>query len=805
MRPQRLELEGFMAFRHHTEIDFTGVELFALSGPTGAGKTTVIDAIGFALYGVVPRYDDRRLVAPAISQGRNEARVCLDFTSAGELYRAVRVVRRTAKGATTKEARLERVGDGGGAQPPGVTEVLAGNERELTAEVERILGLGFEHFTTCVVLPQGDFARFLHDKPERRQELLVKLLDLGVYDRMAVTARERVRDAETRAAEVGRRLDQLGAATPAARAEAERRVAELEGLRDDVDRCLPDLAALAERAAVSQGEADAATRWADALNAIRVPEAVRALGTERAEAEAAHAEAVRGDEAAATAAERATEALARAPDVGLLRRAQEAYTDRAALTARAAKGAVVTATARSTEDELTGALERAEREAATAADELEAARAAHRAHAVRADLRVGQPCPVCRHPVDTLPAEEVPAPLEAALARHSGAVVEAGTARRALGTARAHRAACEATAAEVDTQLADVERRLDGAPALADLDALMAEAATVRAEADRCRTSATDARRNVVSAEAALRELRARESAEARAFDTTRDTVAALGPPPRTGAGVDADWAALASWASAAGPAQRAVAVAARAAATRAGAERDAGERALLSRAAATGVSGGTGPLRDAVADAVAQARAALFALDDRLAEVARLRAESSVLVERAQLHAAMAAHLGARGFEKWMLDEALALLAAAAGETLRDLTGGRYTLTLDARRSGFLVADQANGGDLRLARTLSGGETFLASLALALALADQIALLASRGATRLEAIFLDEGFGTLDPETLDVVASAVEELGSQGRMVGVISHVAELAERVPVCFEINRGPGTATVTRVDR
>src|SRR3546814_3088085 len=56
-----------------------------------------------------------------------------------------------------------------------------------------------------------------------------------------------------------------------------------------------------------------------------------------------------------------------------------------------------------------------------------------------------------------------------------------------------------------------------------------------------------------------------------------------------------------------------------------------------------------------------------------------------------------------------------------------------------------------------------------------------------------LDAIFLDEGFGTLDPEALDVVASAIEELGASGRMVGIVSHVRELAERVPVRFEIGR------------
>jgi exonuclease SbcC len=127
----------------------------------------------------------------------------------------------------------------------------------------------------------------------------------------------------------------------------------------------------------------------------------------------------------------------------------------------------------------------------------------------------------------------------------------------------------------------------------------------------------------------------------------------------------------------------------------------------------------------------------------------------------------------------------------------------GAYALTLDRRSGNFAVVDHHNADTVRSVRTLSGGETFLASLALALSLADQVVELAAGGSARLESIFLDEGFGTLDPETLDTVAAAIEELGSQGRMVGLVSHVRDLAERLPIRFEVRKGPTTATVERV--
>ncbi len=75
MRPISLTAEGFTAFRDSVDVDFTGADFFALVGPTGSGKSSVLDAICFALYGIVPRYDDDRLVAPSITQGANEARV----------------------------------------------------------------------------------------------------------------------------------------------------------------------------------------------------------------------------------------------------------------------------------------------------------------------------------------------------------------------------------------------------------------------------------------------------------------------------------------------------------------------------------------------------------------------------------------------------------------------------------------------------------------------------------------------------------------------------------------------------------
>jgi DNA repair protein SbcC/Rad50 len=179
--------------------------------------------------------------------------------------------------------------------------------------------------------------------------------------------------------------------------------------------------------------------------------------------------------------------------------------------------------------------------------------------------------------------------------------------------------------------------------------------------------------------------------------------------------------------------------------------------------------------------------------LRERLEASAALAEEVRVLRERAERFAALARELRADNVIEFLQLEALELLAAAGSERLATLSDGRYRLQFDADE--FFVVDTWNGEEIRSARTLSGGETFLASLALALALSDQVQSLAVSERARLESLFLDEGFGTLDPETLEVVVGAIEGLGGDERMVGVITHVQELAIRLPARVEVEKSP----------
>jgi exonuclease SbcC len=106
-------------------------------------------------------------------------------------------------------------------------------------------------------------------------------------------------------------------------------------------------------------------------------------------------------------------------------------------------------------------------------------------------------------------------------------------------------------------------------------------------------------------------------------------------------------------------------------------------------------------------------------------------------------------------------------------------------------------VADKDQGDVIRSCKTLSGGERFLVSLALALGLSQM-----AGEKIRVDSLFLDEGFGTLDAETLDVALEALSNLRNRGKLVGVISHVTAFSERIPCIIEVNKsGGGRSTLS----
>lgn len=949
MRPLLLRMRGFGAFRDETQVDFTDLELLGLVGNTGSGKSTVIDALTFALYGTVARYDDVRAVAPAINTLSNEAMVQLTFELGGQEYTAVRVARRTASGgATTKEARLERGG-----------EVLADAARPMTEAVERLLGLDFARFTKVVVLPQGKFASFLHDKPKDRQDLLRQLLDLGIYERLGRQARETAKTTATQLEALEGQLQQQGV-TDTQLAELNDVAVALAAARESLDDLLGSWVAAEQAQTTELALADGLGVLAIATSRVLMPAEVEQLGEELEAAAAAHASAAEALDTRHGEVDAARQQVAEGPDLvacnATLGQHQSLTRTRAEITQidtdeRAASAAAEEATAAADEaralvsaaqervraatavhdhavdaqaegpnpthlahvgeqqrqlhelsnemrdiqtaeaeaaghvEKLQAELERTAVPLAEARATLDRVRSTKNAETLIESLQRGEPCPVCKQTVHDIPDHhldvelaQATSSLETAKHAHAAAEQAAADAQRTLDQAQAHRQAVQravqdlelalenepdsdalAALQETVRQRADAvaetltERRaagsaleqiqneatvrdsLDGEaqaqetlrtlgaqrdavarqhaelaealadqPAEADVLALIALAEDLSAKQAAAEDARRSAQETVDTTSTALADLQGREQSARQQFGKVRDGLVALGAPEPQARSLVDDWTDLCRWA-----ADRADALLAehrQATETAADAQR-ALEKA---RTAALRVAQQHLPepaeqpnlLAQQMLEAETRARTSYENAVQAVERAAAARQQVAELKETHEVHAMLGTLLKADGFERWIMDEVVAGLVDRASGRLFQLSNEQYSL--EAEGMEFKVRDHRNGDERRDAKTLSGGETFLASLALALALADSLADMAPEGTPPLESLFLDEGFGTLDPETLDVVAGAIEELGASGRMVGIVTHIRELAERMPVRLEVRKGPTSSTVERVE-
>ncbi len=434
-----------------------------------------------------------------------------------------------------------------------------------------------------------------------------------------------------------------------------------------------------------------------------------------------------------------------------------------------------------------------------------------RAAALRQHLAAGDHCPVCAQVVDTVPAMPAGSAVAAAEATGKAARAAAEAASSAFqqrdAVVRKLESNLERKRAQQEhhlSRLAEVRAAVAGSPGLDAVQQRLAELARLQKKLDAAGAgvrSAREAQRRAVTAVAAAEQ---RQRAAWLTFDAGRDEVGRFGPPPADRDDLAGSWAALADWA--------------------AGQIRDRRERRAAADAEVAAAHQNTVRAYDAVAalftdaDETApksrddsdlirsaavsaeRAEAAWRRLVERRAQMLEFTEQRAGLVRDHRVAKSLAGHLRANNFERWLLEEALDLLVDGGSRILRELTAGQYDLMHD--KGEFFVVDHHDADLRRGVRTLSGGETFQASLALALALSEQLAGMSTTAAS-LESIVLDEGFGTLDAATLDVVAATLENLAARGdRMVGVVTHVGSLAERVPVRFEVHKDARTAYVER---
>ncbi|WP_457600386.1 AAA family ATPase [Hydrogenivirga sp.] len=227
MRPLKLELEGFTVYKKPQRIDFERLNFFIIQGKTGAGKTSIVDAITYALYGKVPRYGrSRSTTSMVLSKGSNRLRVVLEFSVAGKRYKIERFYREKPREDIVRAYEEGRR--------------LDLKKSEVEKWVEEITGLDYNTFTKVILLPQGEFDRFLKpSEPKERRKILINLLNLEVFEKVKERATNTCRALEGELNALRAELESVAELSEADIEELEKQREELEReaeeLRKDID------------------------------------------------------------------------------------------------------------------------------------------------------------------------------------------------------------------------------------------------------------------------------------------------------------------------------------------------------------------------------------------------------------------------------------------------------------------------------------------------------------------------------------------------------------------------------------------
>ncbi|MBR6220133.1 MAG: SMC family ATPase [Clostridia bacterium] len=867
MKPLKLMLSAFGPYAGETAVDFTrfGEDgLFLIAGDTGAGKTTLFDAVSFALYGEASGGKERRgskSFRSDYAAARTETFVELTFRHRGETWRVRRNPeyerpKKSGEGTTTQSADASLTHLDTGEVFEGLTDV--------NGKVYELLGLTQDQFTRTAMIAQGDFLKILNASSDERRALFQKLFNTSIY------------------ADLQMRLRDMNGACNQERADLEKRIAIAAG-KIDPEPDFPER----ERVALYRTEAKYADLLAECLDRLIVGERAaceRAAREKRASGEQMSAliaaieqgKAINGDFDALEKARAELEALLNrqsamddlADRLDRARRAQGLLSDEALIVSNASaiqrqrkaldEAAQALAFAEKALPEAETRLREAEARAPEADEALAAARrlsdcipvlkdlearrkaleqqrklrqkllmASDRADTaylaakegyyrsqaglLAAQLEDGKPCPVCgalTHPhraqlTDDAVTREA---MEAADLRHRQA---ADALHRADSDLAALQAEADAGAARLrEMHIAEGETEQHLKQRIGDLEGRAKE---YRQAIDESRKARSDLRiqleRNRTTVAQGQESLAALLEAGARLDEQFQEHLAAAGFADAQAYKLaklpEKDRADIEKRLKAYGEQRKSLSdqvdhlsqrLAGKARADLTGMEQQLREWRAENEAA--------GAAEAALTKKLALHEDALNEIRDALRQ--RKRKEEHWAVVRDLYNCCAGIAGGNRRakltFEAYVQQYWFKQVVAAANKRLTVLTDGLFTLRCKeeardrVRQSGLDLDVLDRGtGQWRDVSTLSGGESFLASLALALGLSDVVQ--ARSGAIRMDAMFIDEGFGTLDDNALRNSLRVLAGLADGQRLVGIISHVRELEERIEKQIVVSKTP----------
>lgn len=876
MKPIQLVLSAFGPYVERTVIDFSALGeegLFLIAGDTGAGKTTIFDAISFALYGEASGGKEKRKSKSFHSDyvsDQTETYVELTFRHRGETWwirRNLEYQRPAKKKKDGMETTTRQAADAQMRNEDTGEEILRMDD--VNRRVRELLGLTQDQFTQTVMIAQGDFLKILTASSDDRKKLFRDLFHTNLY----VDLQSRLQEKNRACADEQKALEQV-ILSAEGKIDPEAEFAEREillsycGQIQHTDALCALLARLIEQEKAAQEQARAQKKEAaDQIGAL----IAAVTEGERVNRDFADWESKKARLAALTAgqgeidAQRAALAAARRAqqletDEALMRRTRRdmdaqraALSDAQAALEQAEKALPETETrmkeaesrggeihallaqAKQMEDclpvlgeveRLKAALDTQKRELQRLTEDSSRAQAAYtaaqnsyylsQAGLLARELKAGQPCPVCGSTAHPCPAQITPETVT----------------RQALEQAAQRRETAEKAQSDAATRLAANQAALDEREDR--LRALKIEADETRqrlaARIDAAHQAAADRQRAIDAARSAYQALDKRKTAAQSAVDAAQKQLAALEEDLR------AQTEAFEQKRAAHGFEDEASYRLAKR--TNADIERldreirnyDEQKRTLAAQ---------THELEDKLSG---RQRTDLTALQNRRAAALDRQAKAEnaekAMVRKLTLHEsadreirqANAAIQKKRGkwqiiqelytccagiaagnprakltFEAYVQQYYFRFVVAAANKRLMRLTDGMFTLRVmreaanRVSQSGLdLEVLDRSTGQARDVSTLSGGESFLASLALALGLSD--AVQSQSGQIRMDAMFIDEGFGSLDENALRSSIDVLLELADGKRLIGIISHVQELEERIDKQIVVTKTPNGSTV-----
>ena len=876
MKPIQLVLSAFGPYVKRTVIDFSALGeegLFLIAGDTGAGKTTIFDAISFALYGEASGGKEKRKSKSFHSDyvsDQTETYVELTFRHRGETWwirRNLEYQRPAKKKKDGMETTTRQAADAQMRNEDTGEEILRMDD--VNRRVRELLGLTQDQFTQTVMIAQGDFLKILTASSDERKKLFRDLFHTNLY----VDLQSRLQEKNRACADEQKALEQV-ILSAEGKIDPEAEFAEREillsycGQIQHTDALCALLARLIEQEKAAQEQARAQKKEAaDQIGAL----IAAVTEGERVNRDFADWESKKTRLAALTAgqgeidAQRAALAAARRAqqletDEALMRRTRrdmdaqrtalseaqaaleqaekalpEAETRMKEAESRGGEIHALLAQAKQMEDclpvlgeveRLKAALDTQKRELQRLTEDSSRAQAAYtaaqnsyylsQAGLLARELKAGQPCPVCGSTAHPCPAQITPETVT----------------RQALEQAAQRRETAEKAQSDAATRLAANQAALDEREDR--LRALKIGADETRqrlaARIDAAHQAAADRQREIDAARSAYQALDKRKTAAQSAVDAAQKQLAALEKDLR------AQTEAFEQKRAAHGFEDEASYRLAKR--TNADIERldreirnyDEQKRTLAAQ---------THELEDKLSG---RQRTDLAALQNRRAAALDRQAKAEnaekAMVRKLTLHEsaereirqANAAIQKKRGkwqiiqelytccagiaagnprakltFEAYVQQYYFRFVVAAANKRLTRLTDGMFTLRVmreaanRVSQSGLdLEVLDRSTGQARDVSTLSGGESFLASLALALGLSD--AVQSQSGQIRMDAMFIDEGFGSLDENALRSSIDVLLELADGKRLIGIISHVQELEERIDKQIVVTKTPNGSTV-----